>query len=135
MTDQPNSKPVSLPAGSYDFQKLQKGLDHAAELKTPAARDAAVGKALTEASNRDKARETDMGARADQTRVKVEREELGVTENVLVHNPKSAAAKDAAEEAEQLEERLEQGQATSGTTGGAENTTGTSRAPAGKGAE
>lgn len=98
-----NSQPVSLPGGSYNFGKLRKGLDHAAEA-APEKRSDAVKKALEDAGG-VKHDEIDHGRRADQKRIDRKHPTLGVTESVLVHDPKSDAAKAGAEEAEVTEER------------------------------
>lgn len=100
-----NHSPVSLPAGSYDVQKLRKGLDHAAELKD---RDKGVDKALTDARSRETA-VRDPGARPDQKRMTVARDDLGegVEEHVLVHDAKSDAAEESAERADEDAARLE----------------------------
>lgn len=102
-----NSAPVSLPAGSYDFAKLRSGLD-ATVGKEGTARREAADKALDEARvGKHKAKDIDLAARADQKRVNVEREDLGVTESVLVHDPDSAAAKDAAPAEVKVDQRID----------------------------
>jgi hypothetical protein len=100
------SAPVSLPAGSYDLAKLSDGLS-AATAKEGAEREKAVSAALDEARvGQHKAADMDTAARADQTRVDVHREDLGVTERVLVQDPDSDAAKAAAPAEVKVDQRI-----------------------------
>ena len=96
MSDNLNHAAVSLPPASFDIQKLRDGLDDAAKVSDD-KRDAAVEKALKSARSGLDPAVIDMAARPDQKRVEQAREDLGVTENVLVHDAKSDAAADAAE--------------------------------------
>ena len=93
-TTAPALGPVSLPAASYDLAKLSKGLGHAASLKSDEARSDAVAAALKDASEGEiGGKPIDPSSRIDQERRKVTREDLGVTENVLVSIPDTAPAK------------------------------------------
>jgi hypothetical protein len=99
-------RPVSLPAGSYDLDKLDSGLS-AAVGKEGAERGKAIDSALADARQgvHDPAH-LDTAARADQKRVAVQREDLGVTEHVLVHDPDSQAAKDAAPAESKVDQKI-----------------------------
>lgn len=84
----PNSAPVSLAAGSFDYDTLKDGLNKAAK---GAAKnyDTAVGTALTDAGDHAFA-EPDHRTMPGYEFRKVENEELGVTETINVFNPKLA---------------------------------------------
>lgn len=102
-----NHSAVALPAGSFDVQKLSAKLDKAATLDDDAKRDDAVAKALKDSDQgQGTSGDIDQGARVDQTRLKVTREDLGTTESVLVHDEGSDAAKESADRAEEDAERL-----------------------------
>ena len=93
---------TALPPGSFDVQKLSKGLGKTIDVK-PEERAAAQSKAIEEASG-SKAGMIDQGARPDQKRVEVKRAGQP-SESVLVHDPKSEAAKNAAEAADDIAKR------------------------------
>lgn len=101
-----NHAPVSLPAVSVDFQKLRDGLDDATKAK-PADRADAVTDAIKGANLVDGALDSpDLSVRADQKIVEREHPELGITEQVRVHDPESDAAATMADEADAAEHRL-----------------------------
>jgi len=97
--------PVSFPAGSFDREKLQKGLDEAAgasaddraQAVTDAVKGAAAGGTMDF---------VDGSLRPDQKLVQREHEELGITENVRVFDPDSDAAARLAEDADREADRL-----------------------------
>lgn len=112
---EPNYAPVALPPGSFDVQKLAKGLETAATAAED-KRGEAIDKAVTSARDDESAEGFEQGARTDQKRVDYENKELGITERVLVHDPKSEAAQEAEEVAEELAEHEAENQgARSGT--------------------
>ncbi len=93
MTDK-NASPVSLPAGSYEYEALKKGLGAAAGATAPKY-DEAVAKALDGAATR--------GFEPVEPRfipgtkfIEREHELLGVKETIQVFDAKSPEAKEAA---------------------------------------
>lgn len=96
---------VALPPGSFELQKLDKELSKAASIDDADEQRDAVSSAIEKQNNGEK-REIEQGARPDQKRTTVKREDLGVEEEVLVHDAKSDAAEASAEEAEEEAEKL-----------------------------
>lgn len=91
---EPNSSPVSLPAGSYDYDDLKKGVDKAAK---GAAKnyDTAVATALDTATAKDDAGKpafepVDPRSTPGYKLVDVENSTLGVTETIQVYDPAKA---------------------------------------------
>lgn len=96
MSDETNSSPVSLAAGSYDADVLQKGLEKATKLDG-AKRDAAINDALTKAeANGFKV--PDARAAEGYEFKEVEHPELGVTETIQVAIPAKEEAEEKAPE-------------------------------------
>ena len=77
------ARPVGLPAGSYDAQKLQKDLDGAALAKNDDKRDETVAK-VVEKNNETPFKAQTLGLNAGEKRVQVEDERLGITEERVV---------------------------------------------------
>jgi hypothetical protein len=101
----PNHAPVSLAAGSYDYETLKKGLDKAATGAVDKY-DGAVAKTLDDAAT-NVHQNQDARDIPGYKFVDVEREDLGVTETVQVFDPKladeaQAASDDAISEAAPL---------------------------------
>jgi hypothetical protein len=84
----PNHQPVSLAAGSYDYDALKKGLDTAAKGK-PDAYQENVDKTLADASSNVHTH-NDARTIPGYEFVDVENKDLGVTENVQVFSEKLA---------------------------------------------
>lgn len=103
--DQKSVGRVSLPAGSFNVQKLSKSLSKHASVDDDAKRRSAISETLDKENNgKGGGASGDQAARVDQKRVDVKRDDLGTTESVLVHDHKSEAAEQAAEEAEETAE-------------------------------
>jgi len=84
-----NSSPVSLPAGSYEYDTLKRGLDKAAKGSAKNYPDA-VANAIDESS--ESVHETvDPRATPGYVLKEVAREDLGVTETIQVYDPKREA--------------------------------------------
>jgi hypothetical protein len=92
-----NSAPVSLPAGSMDYETLKKGLDKAAKGDVDKY-DGAVEKALSDA-NTSAHDATDPRFIPDHKFVEVENKDLGVTETIQVFDAKLAAEAEPATDA------------------------------------
>ena len=81
-----NSTPVALPAGSYDYDDLKKGLDKAA--KGAASKyDENVAAAIDEAGN-SAFEKVDPRGTPGYVLKEVEHETLGITEQIQVYDPK-----------------------------------------------
>ncbi len=87
--------PVSLPAGSYDAEALNKAFDEAAKAKNDGKRDELIAAAL-EQHNEIGTASSALDLQPGYKRVDVVDEQLGITENRVVFDPKAA---EAAEEA------------------------------------
>lgn len=93
------SNAVSIPAGSFKLEDLEKGLEGATS-KSDDKREEAVAKVLDEANQTEIARNAGDLTPGDVVK-EVTREDLGVTEQLRVYVPprqsgKTAAAEDAA---------------------------------------
>jgi len=84
----PNSSPVTLPAGSYDMEALQKDLDRAAKGKA-ADYTENVEKAIDTASD-NVAKEQDARDIPGYKFVEVANKDLGVKETIQVYDAKKA---------------------------------------------
>lgn len=80
------STPVTLPAGSYDYDELKKGLDKAA--KGSASNYEANVASATDAARSDAFEKVDPRATPGYVLKDVKHEELGITETVQVYDPK-----------------------------------------------
>jgi hypothetical protein len=94
MTDT-NSAPVSLPAGSFDYDDLKGGLDKAAK-GSAKNYDAAVEKAIEDSSAKV-FEPSDARAQPGFVYKDVERKDLGVTETIQVYDPKLGEKLEAAD--------------------------------------
>lgn len=83
--------PVSLPAGSFDADALNKAFDEAAKAKNAEKRDELIADAL-EKHNEIGTASADLDLQPGYKRVDVVDEQLGVTENRVVFDPKAAEA-------------------------------------------
>lgn len=87
--------PVSLPAGSYDLETLDKGLKDAAKATNDDKRDELVDKVLADANETPRP-ENSLGVGPGYKRVDVKDEIVGVTESRVVFDPaKREEAEDA----------------------------------------
>lgn len=85
---------VSMPAGSVDMDKFLSATADVEGIADPEKRDQKISKALQAALVRPEGASDDASLRPDQKLVEVEREDLGVTEQVRVHDAKSEAARE-----------------------------------------